>query len=188
MLLLNGVFICQIALDLWRTNHWCCCDQTCFQCVRRNQTRVNFTDYSDLDNSNGVAQGGSLKKVRLIIDFFETLLENRATKVIALALQFAGVSFFIVCWLIVMSEQNVGIRYIYKLRPMIGLPLSLLALSFIWSNKVQEWIAKPDNTLFNDGREKRTARYKSSTYTLCNYYITRTCHSPIKQEWYMYYH
>lgn len=156
LLLLNGVFAFQIFIDFCYSKPCCCCSQSCSQCMRRNYTPMaGNNEQAERPRPYRVEK---LKKVRQIINFFETLLENKTVKVFAFFLQIGGIMILIPTWVVLMGHPNT-----YKLRPMVGLPLSLLVLSFIWSNKVQEWIAKADNTVFTD--QKRTARYKSSMLT-----------------------
>ena len=87
-------------------------------------------------------------------------------KILALTLQVGSLIVFIFLWSFrFMSFEVTGLRFLYRLRPMIALPLCLVFFSLIWTNKFQEW--KHKRTPERERERKspnlagHTARYKS---------------------------
>lgn len=85
------------------------------------------------------------------------LLQNKIVKTIAFLLQVVGtLALAVLIWKEVHKSDPKG-----YLKPIIGLPLSVIVLSIIWSNKVQEFIAAPGNT---SCKLPYSARYKAGEF------------------------
>jgi hypothetical protein len=93
-----------------------------------------------------------LRGVRCITEYY-------AVKVIAGLFQFFGVAGWIGFWIYEIKSGRSAARTSVYLRPLIGLPVVLLTLSIIWSNRFQEAITR-SNVRKDDKRV--SARYKSS--------------------------
>ncbi len=161
LLLLCGVFMSQIAVDIVYTKKMCCV----LGCtLPSNEMRAyRNIDDSTLDSSSEHAaeqtertiSGVHLGKMRKFLGVLKLLLENKTVKVFALFLQLSSIIVFIALWcLVFMSSTN-----LYKTRPMIALPICLLVLSALWTNKYQVWITKRNR---HPSSDTITARYKSS--------------------------
>ena len=155
ILLLSGVVFCQIAVDLVYTKKNCC-DVDC-----SNLSSSDKNGYDDLEDlRNGAAQSPLMGKTQKVFGFLNMLLENRMVKLLALFFQLVSIITFIVLWaLYYTGPYHSSKMFLYKLQPLIALPLSLIVLSVIWTNKFQEYIAKIHTHRYSDDR---TARYKSS--------------------------
>ena len=138
--LLCGVFFCQIIVDCYYTQKWFWCQHN--ECLRTQQRH----DPSHIHQKS---------KVEYVVCIVQLLLENRVMKIIALVLQIVGIFGFIGVWVVHMKHRGYNM-----VRPMVGYPLCIIVLSFLWSTWFQENIAVPH------GREQQnnTARYKSSRW------------------------
>ena len=160
ILLLNGVFSAQLVIDIKDTHNWVCCNRGCFgeigSCLTRSRRNAHRRGYERVEEGRDRDSQSNSNFVQCLLSVFGTILENRITKVMALLLQVGGV-IALIAFLIVKTHANKD----HPIQPMIGIPLVLLVMSVIWSNRFQEMIAKPTTTHTIED-EKRTARYKSS--------------------------
>lgn len=170
LLLLCGVFICQIAVDLWYVDS--CIVKNIHQCVRkrdgcnivRNRPGGLEASEGSETSSNPGSEKATVKvmtepktrKVTIVYNCFEMLLENKIVKSIALILQLASLVFFICrwCYVFMMSDGSL----LYGTRILTAAPLCLIVLSLVWTNKFHEWIASVGRA------EGKTARFKSSKH------------------------
>ena len=142
ILLLNGIFFSQFAVDVF----------TGLCGVKRHRD-----DYGSIEeeqnllptpNSSPRAKVVPIGKCNIFITF------------IAMFLQLFSLLVFVFLWSFrFMSFEVTGYKFLYRLRPMIGLVVCLIFFSVIWTNKFQELLqtkkmTDPDGT-------KNTARYKS---------------------------
>ena len=150
--LLSGVVFCQIAVDFFYTKKNCCG----IDC-----SKLNSSDRNGYENlQKGAAQSPSMGKTQKIFGFLNMVFENRIIKLLALFLQLASIITFIVLWACFYTGPYHELpMFSNKLRPLIALPLCLIVLSVIWTNKFQDYIAKIYTHQIHDDR---TARYKSS--------------------------
>ena len=150
IMLLCGVFFFQIVVDIFKTPNWFCGQNRC-SCF--NTERNGYDHITGHHNFN-------LKTIKWakVFEYFvrcvQVLLENKVTKVLALLLQILGIIGFISLWVSKMKGHGYDM-----IRPMVGFPLVILVLSFIWTNWFQEKIAEPHTQMNNV-----TARFKSSKY------------------------
>lgn len=148
ILLLCGVFFFQICVDIVKTPKWYCGQGTCML-THRNE-------YNELPRQRSTGGLSWAKVYRRAEKVVRVLLANRIAKVVALIVQIIGMFGFIGLWVGMTKSMHYDM-----VRPMVGYPLIILALSFIWSNFFQEKIAEADKD-----RERRskdvTARFKSS--------------------------
>ncbi len=178
LLLLCGVFFCQIAVDCWQVNTCSCSKVDCVNKTRRcrrgyevliDQEQGGLESSSTLSNvsSDQMTTSVAVRKVRkatVVHSCFKTLFENKFVKCVALLLQFVSLGVFIGRWCYVFIGNNHSL--LHGLRMVIAAPLCLLVLSFVWTNKFQEWIASVNKI------EDKTARFKSSK--LCMTIINNT--------------
>ena len=152
ILLLCGVFTFQIGVDIinkCRLNT--CCDRykicsCCAKYWRNGYERVPSQD----------VRSRKRKTIKhYLLHFFQLLLENRFTKVVALLLQVVTTLVFIIMWVIHTKQLSDTM-----LRPMVGYPLVVFALSVIWSNLFQDNIVAFHNN--KSIKEGATAKFKSS--------------------------
>lgn len=165
ILVLNGVFFVQILIDThssFRTKQ--CATDNCD--LRRNSERQG---YDRVDQANSPEhepflipmEDGRYKYFMKFLRRLQCITEYYVVKVIAGLLQFVGIAGLIGYWIyIVKTGKSAGKEVVY-LHPLIGLPLVLLALSVIWSNRFQEAIAKSG---VRKDDKKVSARYKSSKF------------------------
>ena len=154
ILVLNGVFFVQTAIDICTSfrNRKKCCSENCD--IRRHGARHDYAQVGghleeeplmdDLKGQQG-QQGGDENHS---MTFLQRMLGHNVVKIVALLLQLGGLVGLISFWADRDTDNNN--------KPLIGLPFVLLSLSFIWSNRFQEAIAKS-----NHKNKKVTARYKS---------------------------
>lgn len=163
MLALNGVFLVQIIFDVhssFRAKQ--CSTEECN--VRRYTTRNGYSQVGRVESPERQplfhqADDGRYKHLMKFLRPLQHILESYVVKVIAGILQLVGVAGLIGYWIyVVKARKSAGRDQVY-LHPLIGLPFVLLALSMIWSNRFQEWIAESNTR--KDGN-KVSARYKSS--------------------------
>lgn len=129
ILLLNGIFLAQFFVDIYTG----ICGV-----VRRNDGYVRLN--SEQEDFVEVSKGS------IVIAFF------------ALLFQLTSLLVFVFLWSFrFMSTEVTGYRFLYRLRPMIGLALCLPVFSVIWTNKFQECL-QARKTANQDGT---TARYRS---------------------------
>ena len=165
ILVLNGVFLIQTAIDVYSSfrNRKKCLSDSCNGHRHGDYTEMN--DHAeekellvdDLEQGQGQEQG----RFMAFLSRLQCVLEHYVVKVVALLLQLGGLVGLIAFWAVkVLTAENLPAKKNVYMKPLIGLPLVLLSLSFIWSNRFQEAIAKPNLKLNKD--KKVTARYKSS--------------------------
>ena len=133
--LMNGVFLGQIALDVFRTP-WKPPDQS-------------RGSYRSIDQ-----EGSNTSKLDRVKFIFGKILENKPVKGVALLLQVAGIVGLVV-YLVVEHDHAEFLEW--YLRPIIAFPIVLLAMSIIWSDKIQVFLAHTTRRV----DETHTARYKS---------------------------
>ena len=133
ILLLSGVFVAQIAMDVYNTPipYFGPCRQKC-SCLKGQQKQYRRINSDPEISPVTVHQSHSMcSKAGVII-------ENKIVKVFALLLQLAGIIGFSALW----SKLSMDTRY-KSLRPIIGYPIVIIVLSIIWTNLFQEYIAQP---------------------------------------------
>jgi len=140
ILLLNGVFLAQIAIDVLHT-----------PCKPSSEIRNGYNDLELTTDSNSLLRSEKMKQFSGRI---RMLFENKSIKLIALGLHFAGIVCLAVYMGLIMQVHG-GDKL---LGSMIAFPLVLVAISFIWSDSVQHWMAKTKKKV----DEFHSARYKSS--------------------------
>ena len=143
ILLLCGVFFIQICIDIVKTPNWYCGQGTCML-THRNE----YNELSRQRSTGGLSWAKVYGRVEKVV---KVLLANRIAKVVALIVQIIGMFGFIGLWVGMTKSMHYDM-----VRPMVGFPLIILALSFIWSNFFQEKIAEADK------HKDVTARFKSS--------------------------
>ena len=165
ILLLNGVFLFQIALDVRKTFRT-------RKCVPRNRNS-HRKDYAEMSGEGGEDRRSLLRSMEEDVEghifgeawsykwlkHLDRWLENWIVKSVALLLQIVGLCGFLIFWISEMYGDHslTGSRYFYT-RSLIFLPLVLLCMSLMWTNLYQERIASIKKTAIL----KRTSRYKSS--------------------------
>ena len=143
ILLLCGVFFFQIIIDMFNTPHWYWCQNNRSSCAARERGGY------DLLTSHRRKQS----MMEHIVRFVQVTLENKVMKLIALLLQLTSIVGFITAWIIGMRSSELDV-----IRPLVGGPLVILVLSFVWSTWFQKKIAEPNKK----GLQRDvTARFKS---------------------------
>lgn len=145
MLLLCGVFFFQIIFDTFKTPHWYWC--------QNNRCSCAVGERSGYDPLRTSRQKLSMRE--RFVRFVQIILENKVMKIVALLLQVFGVVGFIAAWMIGMKTSDID-----KIRPLVGAPLALLALSLVWSSWFQKKVNDP-YIIKRDLPREVTARYKS---------------------------
>ena len=164
LLSMQTVFCIQFLLDVYYTPSICKCKGQ--PCKSRN-------DYSSLDpemnsclgnNESNERFTGTILQRRLlkVKNFFHLLLENKQARFLAFFLQFTGIG-ALIAFVVTRYAQDhdVNAKQEVYLLPVIVLPLSVTALSIVWSNKVQEYLATPESDTCNP---PFNARYKASKF------------------------
>lgn len=150
LFLLSGVFICQIAVDIWYVDMCTCCNSQCARrTCRQGYQQVGAEEglANNLDQDAQVLER-RIRKPTLIKNFFKMLLENKFIKMTAFFIQAGSLIVFIaLCY----NEFEVKI--------IVLLPICLLVLSATWTNKFQDWIAEANTS---SPENVKTARFKSS--------------------------
>ena len=165
LLSMQAVFMVQFAIDIYHLP-WSQCN---LQTPRRSvhiqgsyETIGNDEEESQLHNMAEVVptntRSSSVERWRVgSRRFFQLILENKLMRCAALALQISGVVGLLV--LIMLKKKAKPEDIDIYLPPVIGLPISITILSFLWSNKVQEFLLVPQQ----GSREiTANARYKAS--------------------------
>lgn len=160
LLCMQPVFVAQFMLDIFYTK--CSC-RHCTNIGYHNLDDQQHRPLNTLPNEEQPSTAeSSFERVRSRLTHVSgTLLENKIMKTVALVLQIGGTTGLIVTVLIHMKRQNYQIHQ--YLVPVIGLPLSILTLSVLWSNKVQEFLSLPAKV--NGSAILNNARYKASEYS-----------------------
>ena len=166
LLSMQAVFFIQFLLDVYYTPSICKC---------KGQPRKSRNDYSSLDpemnsctclgnNESNERFSGTILQQRLlkVKNFFRLLLENKQARFLAFFLQFTGIG-ALIAFVVIRHAQDhdVNAKQEVYLLPVIVLPLSVTALSVVWSNKVQEYLATPESATCNP---PFNARYKASKF------------------------
>ncbi len=142
LFLLNGVFIAQIGIDVFRTPF--------------RPTNHSRHSYDPLEQQ-GARHTSKLEKLRSKLNsFFGAVFENKVTKAIALILQVAAIVGLAV-YLGVNGEDDHIVKSFY-LRSILAFSIVLFVMSIIWSDKVQLFITKTTHTV----GKCDTARYRAS--------------------------
>ena len=128
ILLLSGVFVAQIAMDIYNTPilYFGPCHQKC-SCLKGHQK-----EYRRIYSPVTVHQPHSMCSKAGII------LENKIVKVFAFLLQLTGIIGFSALW----SKLSMDTHY-KSFWAIIGYPIVIIVLSIIWTNLFQEYIAQP---------------------------------------------
>ena len=173
ILLLNGVFFVQTALDILRSfrakNHF---SNDCRNILHNNRRQYDLVDNREeavgdaepLVNETDIIADlkyNSNKWFAKLLQFLQWLLENWIMKSIAFILQFVGLLGFLIFWWLKIDDQHL---YVYK-QALIALPFILLSMSVMWSTAFQGAIAKPSIAV-GTVDVKVSARYKSSRLLL----------------------
>ena len=138
LLSMQAVFIFQFVWDIYYT--------PCSRC--------RCSGYSNVDEENQ-AESRIERWRSKSRSFFGVLLENKTMKFVAILLQISGVAGLVV---FVAAEAKVKSDIWHV--PVIALPLSIVTLSFLWSNKVQEFLVVAERG--TDFSPLNNARYKAS--------------------------
>ena len=150
ILVLNGVFFAHIAIDLYSSYY----KKT--NCNPNNyQNQLQRREYTELNENNEAESDPFVTRDPVVNQDRNKLYHKMKNplKVAGFLLQLIGlVSIFFFCFMVEKKENE----YSY-LRPLIALPLVLLVMSIIWSNRFQEATAKPYLLTCN----KVSSRYKS---------------------------
>ena len=156
LLSMQPVFAAQFLLDIWYTPSTC-------------RVRNRQGSYSDLDtpqiqphveHSEDDEEPRTETTLEKIISrlryFFGLILKNKITKTAAFLLQVVGTGGIIV---IIVLKKEPHKDYLV---PVIALPLSLITLSVLWTNKFQEFLSAPTQKPTPERDNVVTARYKAS--------------------------
>ena len=156
ILILSGVFFVQICIDIKRAP-W-------------KPAPASRHQYHNLEMEAPVKPSQLSLWLATLKEWFRQLLENRTVKIVALVLQAVGILVLTIFLGVKKRDIDRGgsVAVSKILRPVIALPIALLIISFIWSDKVQKLIAHTNHIV----GECRTARYKSSKL-LCLYRVAR---------------
>ena len=152
IVLLSGVFVAQIAMDIYNTPipyfGPCCQKCSCLKRQRKEYRRI----HSDPETSPvTVHQPHSMcSKVGII-------LENKIVKVFAFLLQLTGIIGFSALW----SKLSMDTNY-KSFWPTIGYPIVIIVLSIIWTNLFQEYIAQPRKSEEDQAQDSK-ARTRCTT-------------------------
>ncbi len=161
ILLLSGVFLCQTPLEIKRAFH-----PKPLNCNVRNRRQRNQYDIVDGNNRDLKAllpedppdpviidQPDKFNSAKIkILGRLECIFEHWGTKGLAYFLQLAGLGGLIIFWAYTLAHQPPDRK---NYRHLVGLPLVLVAMSVIWSDRFQEEVA-------SSYKKNSSARYKSS--------------------------
>lgn len=138
ILLLSGVFVAQIAIDIYNTpipyfgsHHQ---KYSCLKRQRKEYHRLHSPETSPM-TSVTVRQSHSVCLIA------EIIIENKMVKILAFSLQLTGIIGFSALW----SKLSMDAHY-KSYWTIIGYPIVIIVLSIIWSNVFQEQIAEPKNS------------------------------------------
>ena len=162
ILVLNGVFFVQILIDVRSSIRRKPCPSD--NCPRRwtYDTIGEEDDREYEDIPNPLERRRHMYYMKCLRGL-QGITEHYVVKVIAGLLQLIGVAGLIGYWVYKVRSGHGAAKSSVYTRALISLPLVLLALSVIWSNKFQEAIAR-SHVRKND--KKVSARYKSSELIL----------------------
>ena len=180
-MLLSGVFVAQIAIDSYYTPNICHL-QKCKCQQLNNSSSESIRNLEEMpQKSVAIHQRSS----------FLVILENKVVKFFAFLLQVAGIFGFSA---LTLCSKLLGNQNSMSYRTIIGYPVFCIVQSVLWSNVVQDFIAKPgsrengnyqavlssdetgedseegrgdDTHHQHDHSDHATARFKSSTYLTC---------------------
>ena len=134
ILVLNGVFFVQPFIDICTSRKKCFSDN----CNIRKSDTGTRSGYAQVEEKPLINEGqgprGDKKCFMVFQSWLRCVLEHCVVKVVALLLQLGGLVGLIIFWAVKM----------HNMKPLISLPLVLISLSFVWSNRFQEAIARPD--------------------------------------------
>ena len=137
ILLFSGVFVAQIAMDIYYTPipyYFGSHNQKC-SCLLRQQKGYHRT-YNDLQTSP--LASFTFQHIHSVRSKAEIIIENKIVKVLAFLLQLMGIFGFSALW----SELSKDTKY-KSFWPTIGFPIIIIMLSIIWTDSFQEYIAQP---------------------------------------------
>ena len=160
ILALNGVFIFQIILDVQGSFKKSCGTDKCQPARRREYGDIADCGSQEQPLINDGDQEDVQSRIKTCLRWCEKKNEHWFLKCLALLLQGAGLIGLIGFWGSQVGHHNFPLDV--HLRPMIGLPLVIIAMSIIWSDRVQRFFARAHGKTVDEN--KKSARYKSSTY------------------------
>ena len=166
ILSMQPVFAAQFVLDIYYTP----CNSRC----SRQRQNGQQTDYESIDlgereraeDEEELRTESSVEKfLTKTRRIFSVILDNKGAKLFAVLLQLCGMVSLLVLLIVVGSKTNSKNFYLV---PVVALPLSVLTLAVIWSNKFQELLLVPQRES-QELRERgcgvtSNARYKASKY------------------------
>ena len=137
ILLLSGIFIAQIAMDIYNT------PMPCFgshrrkcNCLQRQRMKY-YRIHSNLQTS--VAPSVTANQSHSICSKAGIIVENKIVKALALLFQLTGIFGFSALW-----NKLSGDAQYKSFWPIIGYPIFIFVMSIIWTNLFQEYgIAQP---------------------------------------------
>ena len=153
LLSMSGVFLVQLLLDVYYVP----CKYKCQQCIQYEPMD------EELQPQSVILGPAADRRIRRVQQCFEFLLENKLVRSVAFGLQLLGLVGLIVCIGLHLDKEK---ELEYHLPPIVALPLTTLALSIMWSNKVQECVLTTKNTTCNNSTN---ARYKAGEYFHISY-------------------
>ena len=169
----SAVFLFQFFLDIFYTSKNTCSCESLFATPHSAPRNYGPGTAAESQNLRGRREGqqreeegeegednshGNTPK-KMIMRVLSDLFQNRVTKTVAFLLQILGI--LGLAGVIGLEFQKTSEPEVY-LEPVIGLPLSIIVLSIVWSNKIQEYIAAPGKASWNRPYIKYNARYKAS--------------------------
>ena len=168
LLTMQGVFLVQFLLDIYYMPSLCKCNHHHRSSSRNSVPGDENGQRAEHDvNVEDVQEESCFDKVKL---FFQHILENKQIKLLAFLLQILGIGGLLA--IIVVEAKVKSEIYLF---PVIGLPLCITTLSFLWSNKMQGYLITPKNGVCDPSFN---ARYKASELSnedegvaYSNYYI-----------------
>ena len=167
LLSMQPVFAAQFLLDIWYTPSTCRVRNQCYRHgsysdIDTPQTPLHV-EHSE-DDEEPRTETTLEKMISKLRYFFGLILKNKITKTAAFLLQGVGTAGIIV---IIILRRKTHEDYLV---PVIALPLSLITLSVLWTNKFQEFLSAPTQkpTPERDNVVAPTARYKASECLKCS--------------------
>lgn len=133
---MQAVFIFQFVLDY------------IYLCSKNDNPHQNQSGCCYSNNSEYETIG---EEGQSTVKYCSIFVENKTGKLVSIVLQLIGIVGLLV--FLVVEGSMTRDSYLF---PIIAMPLSIITLSFVWSNKVQEYLANPQ------GKSHNLVRYKTS--------------------------